>query len=236
MGQGGRLRFESRSWAFPGECDVDWHSYTRNLTPASCGGHSPGVTVAFEDAGLAVRIRARDPDALEAVVKEYLPQVVRAARGAGLHVQEAEDVAHATFVTFLEKADTFEGRSQVRTWLFGILFRKIMEMRRIIERERQTDDIDEIVEKRFDRRGSWSTPPAAEAAVYSREVLEHTSECLDAAPPRQRAAFLMREVEGLATAEICKILEISDTNLGVMLFRVRNRLRECLEGKGVWGR
>jgi RNA polymerase sigma-70 factor (ECF subfamily) len=209
---------------------------TLGLTPIACGRHSPGVTIAFDDAGLAGRIRARDPDALEAVVKEYLPQIVRAARGAGLHVQEAEDVAHATFVTFLEKAETFEGRSQVRTWLFGILFRKIMEMRRMIERERQTDDIDEIVEKRFNRDGSWSTPPAAEAAVYSREVLEHTSECLDAAPPKQRAAFVLREVEGLATDEICKILEISGTNLGVMLYRIRNRLRECLEGKGIWGR
>ncbi len=38
-------------------------------------------------------------------------------------VQEAEDVARGTFVIFLEKADTFKGRSQVRTWLFGILFR-----------------------------------------------------------------------------------------------------------------
>lgn len=191
---------------------------------------------AIDESELVCRIRARDPDALEAVVKEYLPQTVRAARGAGLTVQEAEDVAHATFVTFLEKANSFEGRSKVRTWLFGILFRKIMEMRRMLARERHTDDIEEIVDQRFDGNGSWSAPPAGEAAVYNREVREHTSDCLDAAPPKQRAAFVLRQVEGLSTAEICKILEVSDTNLGVMLYRVRNRLRECLEAKGVWGR
>ncbi len=194
------------------------------------------MIIALDDAALAIRIRARDPEALEAVVEKYLPQIVRAARGAGLNVQEAEDVAHATFVTFLEKAGTFEGRSRVRTWLFGILFRKVMEIRRVIERDRKTDDIDEVMESRFDARGSWSRPPSAESAVYGSEVRKHTADCLDTAPERQRMAFILREVEGLDSEEICNILEVSATNLGVMLYRVRNRLRECLESKGIRGR
>jgi RNA polymerase sigma-70 factor, ECF subfamily len=194
------------------------------------------VSIAFDDPRLVTRIRQREAEVLEAIVREYLPQVVRAARGAGLKTQEAEDVAQSTFITFLEKADTFEGRSHVRTWLFGILFRKIMEMRRFLERERHIDDIDEVMESRFDASGSWRTPPrSAEADFYSREVRERTAECLEEAPPKQRMAFVLREIEDLATEEICKILEVTITNLGVMLYRVRNRLRECLEAKGVWG-
>jgi RNA polymerase sigma-70 factor (ECF subfamily) len=46
-------------------------------------------------------------------------------------------------------------------------------------------------------------------------------------------AFVLREIEGMETADICRILEVSDTNVGVLLYRVRNRLRECLETKGV---
>ena len=46
-------------------------------------------------------------------------------------------------------------------------------------------------------------------------------------------AFVLREVQGYATDEICKILSVTVTNLGVMLYRARNRLRECLEAKGV---
>lgn len=194
------------------------------------------MSTLLDDPRLAARIRARDPEVLEAIVREYLPQVVRAARGAGLNADEAEDVAQSVFITFLEKADTFEGRSKVRTWIFGILFRKIMEMRRVLERDRQTDDIDSVVECRFDAEGSWQTPPrSADVDVYGREVRERTAECLEQAPPKQRMAFILREVEGLHTDEICKILEVSDTNLGVMLYRIRNRLRECLEAKGVWG-
>ena len=47
--------------------------------------------------------------------------------------------------------------------------------------------------------------------------------------------FILREVEGFGTDEICNILEVTRTNLGVLLYRVRNRLRECLEAKGVKG-
>ena len=186
------------------------------------------------DTALLARIRSRDPETLEAIVRDYLPQVVRAARAAGLAPHEADDAAQTTFVTFLEKADTFEGRSHVRTWLFGILFRKIMEMRRVRGRDRQTDDIDDVMESRFDAHGSWSKPPRpADAEIYARQVREGIGECLDAATSKQRMAFVLREVEGLPTDEICKILDITDTNFGVLLYRVRNRLRECLEAKGM---
>ncbi len=49
----------------------------------------------------------------------------------------------------------------------------------------------------------------------------------------QRMAFVLREVEGMNIQEICKILEVTRTNLGVLLHRVRNRLRKCLEAKGI---
>jgi hypothetical protein len=51
----------------------------------------------------------------------------------------------------------------------------------------------------------------------------------------QRLAFLLREVEGLETKETCKILEVTRTNLGVLLYRARNRLRACLERLGIEG-
>lgn len=181
---------------------------------------------------LAERIRARDPEALEVVVETYLPQILRAARGAGLNPQAAEDAAQNTFATFVESAERFEGRSHVRTWVFGILYRKISETRRKLGKDRQMDDIDEVFENRFDENGRWSQPPrAADAKLEAKETREEISDCLGAAPSKQRMAFVLREVEGLSSDEICKILEVSSTNLGVMLFRLRNRVRECLEAK-----
>ena len=182
----------------------------------------------------AEAIREGDSAALEAVVDAYLPQVLRAARGAGLEADEAEEVTQETFKTFLEAACRFEGRSHVRTFLFGILYRKIAEARRIRARERTHDPIDDVMEARFAADGSWSHPPLpADHGLRTGETRRALRECLDASPARQRMAFYFREVAGLSTQEVCKILDVSVTNLGVMLFRIRNRTRECLESRDV---
>jgi RNA polymerase sigma-70 factor (ECF subfamily) len=171
---------------------------------------------------------------VRAVVEAYLGQIVRAGRGAGLSAEEAEDVAQATFATFLEKADRFEGRSHVRTWLFGILYRKIKESRRNRHREEPVEDIEEALSRRFDEQGRWTRPPrSADSRLYDAQVREHVGACLETCPDSQRMAFVFREVEGLSSDEICKIMEITRTNLGVLLHRARNRLRECLEARGI---
>lgn len=54
---------------------------------------------------------------------------------------------------------------------------------------------------------------------------------LELLPMAQKMAFNLKEVEEEKTQEVCNILEVSATNLGVLLFRARNQLRECLEGK-----
>ena len=109
--------------------------------------------------GLATAIRERDPEAIREVARAYLPQILRAAAGAGLNGQLAEDVTQSTFLTFLETAHRFEGRSRVRTWLFGILYRKIAEARRKAGREEAIEEIDAVFEQKFDASGSWTQPP-----------------------------------------------------------------------------
>ena len=188
----------------------------------------------MDDPRLPERIRAGEPEAIREVVEAYLEQILRAARGAGLDEHRAEDVTQATFATFIEKAPRFEGRFHVRTWLFGILYKKISEARRGLERDRRADDIDDVVERRFKSDGMWSKPPQP-VNLYGAEVKRFIEGCLEFLPTAQRMAFVLREVEEMTTEEICKILEVTSTNLGVLLYRGRNRLRECLEAKGVEG-
>lgn len=184
----------------------------------------------FADPGFLERLRDRDPEATEAVVTAYLPQILRAARGAGFDASQAEDVAQATFLTFLEVVRRFEGRSRVRTFLFGILYKKVAEARRGLGRDRRTEDIDEVLESRFDPDGGWSSPPRPiDLRIHDAEVRQRIEECLDTIPMSQRMAFMLREVEHLETDEMCQILDVSRTNLYVLLYRARNALRKCLE-------
>jgi RNA polymerase sigma-70 factor (ECF subfamily) len=190
----------------------------------------------MEESQFVARIQEKDPEAIQEVVHRYLPQILRAARGSGLDPQSAEDVAQSTFLTFVESAHRFEGRSHVRTWLFGILYKKISETRRRVRRDEDTDDIDQVFEQRFDADGSWSRPPRpVDAGIYDQELRREIASCLDQVSTKQRMAFVLREVEEMSTEEICNVLEVTRTNLGVLLLRARNRLRECLESKGVAG-
>ena len=190
--------------------------------------------MSMDDPQFAERIRASDPEALRTVVETYLGHIQRSALGAGLGPERAREVTQATFATFIEKASSFEGRSHVRTWLFGILYHKIREARRGLQQERQMDEIDEVFEGRFDAKGSWVRPPQpVDLQLYASEIREFFEDCLETVPTPQRMAFVLREVDELSSKEICKILNISSTNLGVLMYRVRNRLRECLEAKGV---
>ncbi len=180
------------------------------------------------------RLREGDRDALEKVIRLYLPQVLRAARASGLQTEQAEDIVQVVFATFIEKIGEFEGRSRVRTWLFGILYRKILEAGRQSERGRQFDDLADVDHSRFRPDGTWARPPRpADMAVYGREVRKYISDCLDRVSEKQRMAFVLREVEMMETNEICEILDVTPTNFGVLIHRARNQLRDCLEARGI---
>ena len=186
------------------------------------------------DTGLLARLRRRDTETLSSLVHEHARPLYRAARGMGFRDEEAEDLAQDVFTTFLETLDRYEGRSQVRTWLFGILYRKVLERRRDQAKERRHDSIDEVFESRFDENGHWTRPPAdLQRIMESQELGVAISECLEGLPAAQRSVFVFREMEGMETAEICKILDVSVTNVSVMMFRARNRLRECIEAREV---
>lgn len=181
-------------------------------------------------------ICSRDPDAIEGVARENMQPLLRAALAAGLSEDEAYDAVQETMLVFVEKAHEFDGRAKVRTWLFGILFRKVAERRRAFAREETVDEIDAVVDARFDQSGRWMRPPRSPAAdLASDQAMDWLEECLQQLPERRRTAFLLREVEQLDTDEVCNVLGVTSNNLGVLLFRARNALRECLELKGIRG-
>ena len=181
-------------------------------------------------------IRRRDAEVLEDVVRESIPGLFRSARAAGLAPDRADDAVQAALLVFMKRAHDFDGRARVSTWIHGILLRKIWEARKAIRREEEEDAIDQVVEARFDASGRWGRPPVGPLEELARgEFRKELDSCLGGLSDRYRLAFNLREVEGFETAEICNILDVTANNLGVLLYRARNGLRECLEAKGCEG-
>ena len=110
------------------------------------------------------------------------------------------------------------------------------EARRRSGRDTPVEDIDAIVDGRYGADGRWTSPPRPiEMGLVNEEIRAAIRDCIAGVPAKQAMAFVLREVVGMESGEICKILDVTRTNFGVLLYRSRNRLRECLERKGFEG-
>lgn len=149
----------------------------------------------------------------------------------------AEDAVQDALLAALAAEASFAGRSNLRTWLTGILKHKIVDTIRRQSRESPAREFEPDGESEFDAlfdgRGHWATAPDAwqqpEGALGQKQFLAALDACLRALPERTAQAFMMREHLGLETAEICKELGITTTHCWVMLHRARMALRLCLE-------
>ncbi len=74
--------------------------------------------------------RAQNWVALEGLVKQYTEMLLKGALSLGFRNQQADDLVQSVWATFFEVVPTFEGRSQVKTFLFGVLINKSRELRR----------------------------------------------------------------------------------------------------------
>ena len=169
-------------------------------------------------------------------VQGLRPYLLRYAQLQLRSREAAEDAVQEALVAALAGEAGFGGRSNLRTWLTGILKHKVVDAIRKAGREVQLvageDDASEF-DSLFDERGHWSQPPDAwehpEGALEQKQFLATLEKCLAGLPAKTAQVFMMREHLGLETAEICKELGVTATHCWVMLYRARMALRVCLQ-------
>lgn len=154
----------------------------------------------------------------------------------------AEDAVQETFAAALTGLDQFRQKAQVKTWVFAILKNKIVDILRDRARMPVVDAVleeipDEAYDDLFDGRGHWrqDASPSSwgqpEQTLQNRQFWAVLEICLTRLPEKTARVFLMREVLGLETEEICKELALSSTNCLVVLHRARMGLRLCLDDR-----
>jgi RNA polymerase sigma-70 factor (ECF subfamily) len=187
-------------------------------------------------------IGRRDGEAVIAAHRDYL------LRYALVHLRDqarAEDAVQETLLAAMENQAAFSGRAQLRTWLTGILKHKIVDVFRRQAREAPLptdagpapDSDEEFADLYFDAddRDHWRSFPQSwgdpERSFEQKNFWETLDACSKLMPPQIARVFVMRELMGLETEEICKELGITANNCWVMLYRARMNLRQCLESR-----
>ncbi len=149
----------------------------------------------------------------------------------------AEEVVQEALVAAVKGQKSFQGRAAEKSWLIAILRHKIID--HIRKKSRETPVSDEDLEALTPEAlvqsdghlnmstGTWADNPGN--IVEQKEFLQTLYACVDKLPDKLNQVFSLREFDELEADEICKIMNISSSNLWVMLHRARLRLRKCIE-------
>lgn len=150
----------------------------------------------------------------------------------------AEDAVSDTLLAALSKPQSFSNRSQLKTWLVGILKHKVIDIIRINARTVSSPDnasgeeADELDRLQFKADGHFAQSPNdwgnPDQTLQQAQFFEVLDACMERLPPALGRLFLMREWLEMSSPEVCKELSITPTNLYVQLHRARLRLQECL--------
>lgn len=200
-----------------------------------------------DDRVLISRLRRGEEAAFDSLVAKHHGALIRMAMGFVTDREVAEEVVQDTWMTVVQSLDLFEGRSSLRSWIFGILIHKAKD-RGAREKRHLTfsalESIDDEGEEAMDparfhqsgeRAGHWVFPQQSwndqipEKLLASKQAVAAMRRAIDELPPTLRTALILRDMEGVESADVCAMLQITETNLYVRLHRARERVRQAVE-------
>ncbi|WP_372745035.1 sigma-70 family RNA polymerase sigma factor [Lutibacter sp.] len=148
----------------------------------------------------------------------------------------AKDLVQDTFFAGLKAMDNFQGLASERTWLVAILKRKIIDYYRKINSAKGKAEVKMNFYDDGEREGDWieeripsSWNNETEKDIENEELSDALEKCIANLPEKYAMVFRMKTIQQIETEDICKELEISSSNLWVIIHRARTQLRKCME-------
>ena len=169
--------------------------------------------------GLVRRAKAGDLAAFEEIIRLHEKHVLRIAIRMLGNLADAQDAAQETLLRLHQQLKSFDDAREFRPWLSRMTVNVCLDL---LRKRRTVVPIGAI------------TPPAAKGNPEDLASLEERRRMMTAAlaqlPEKQRAAIVLRDVEGLSTAEVADALGSSESTVRSQISTARVRLRELLRG------
>lgn len=200
-------------------------------SPAPGPAASPSLPdpIAAEQALLA-RLRAGDEAAFDQLVRQLAPRLLLVARRFAPSHTDAEDALQDAFLSAFKSLPTFDGRSTLSTWLHRIVINAALSRARKTgaRRESSLDALLPTFEngRHVPRPAPWRAPGAS--AGLPAELSESLRTALATLPDDHREALLLKDVQGLPSADIAVALGISDALARQRIHRARQALMKLL--------
>ena len=186
---------------------------------------SPLQTLSDEE--VVERVLAGEIELYEILMRRYNQRLYRVARAILADDGEAEDVMQDAYVRAYTHLGQFAGRARFATWLTRIAVYEALARARRGRRLVQIEDLSP--RKKEDSMSSTERGPEQQAIQRNLQALLETA--IDALPESFRAVLVLREVEGLSTAETAGSLGISEALVKTRLHRAHAALRQDIESR-----
>lgn len=170
---------------------------------------------------LLQRVAAGERQALAALYRLFEKPVYRFILSRLNDPHEAADILHDVFMDIWRVAASFQGRSQVRTWIFGIAYRKVIDAHRRRGRVTLTDEVPEPDEAQ----------DSAEADYLQTQHAEHLRFCMTRLSDEHRAAIALAFYEDMSCAQIAEVAGVPEGTVKSRLYHARKLLQHCLTGR-----
>jgi RNA polymerase sigma-70 factor (ECF subfamily) len=184
---------------------------------------------ALTDDEVVRRVLGGDVALMEILMRRYNQRLFRAVRSIIKDDSEVEDIVQEAYVRAYEHLSQFEGRARFSTWLTKIaIYEAYARVRRFDHQN--VDSISELEENGLYMNSNERDP---ERQTFDGEMRLMLERAFDVLPDDYKSVFMLREIEGLSTAETAECLEISEENVKTRLHRAREFLqRELYAGAG----
>ena len=187
------------------------------------------LSIYGNEAELREALGRGDPYACACLMKRYMPRLYRLALQMTSQPDEAEDVLQESFISACDAVGSFEGRSGLGTWLHRIVLNNaLMQLRR---RKNHLRSLSGQTGEAGGPRGEEppSAGPSPSDELLSQELRGQIEAAVLALPDTLRTTFVLRDIEGLSTADAARTLGIGESALKVRLHRARLLLRNQLQ-------
>lgn len=184
---------------------------------------SPAIpaTPVLTDEEIVHQVSSGDVQMFEVLMRRYNQRLYRAARAILQDDAEAEDAVQQAYLNAYRHLDQFEGRAQFSTWLTRIAVYEALARRRRAGGN-PTSSHDGLVET------AASPYPDPERQAYGKELSVLLESAVAGLPDGHRSVFMLREVDGLSTAETARHLRISEATVKTRLHRAKGLLQRKL--------
>jgi RNA polymerase sigma factor (sigma-70 family) len=174
------------------------------------------------------RILAGEKELFELLLRRHNQKLYRVMRSYLRDSQDIEDAMQEAYLKTYDKLDQFRGDSTFSTWLIRIgineALQRIKKNTKVRKLESvRTDAIDEEIIQFPDTK--LMTP---EKIAIGKEIKHLIEAAIDELPEKYRVIYVLKEIEGMETKELCDCLSINESNAKVRLHRAKHLMKETL--------